>query len=140
MKIYFSNSYFLRNFDRFLASVDLTGLDILSIESHPKWISVHPAVLTFAATLALRVNKNVVFTPLTAKSSTYLDRMGLFQFTNRPSPFNIAHNEEAGRFIPLTPIRDATEQSRFISDMIPLLPVKNCSLKIRTSPNNCGKT
>jgi len=121
MKLYFSNSDFLRNFDRFLDRVDLSDPDVLTIEAHPKWISVHPAVLTFAAALALRAGKNVSFGPLTAKSGSYLDRMGLFTFTNQQSPYRIAHNEEAGRFIPLTQVRGATEQSRAISDLIPLL-------------------
>jgi anti-sigma regulatory factor (Ser/Thr protein kinase) len=121
MKLYFSNSDYLRNFDRFLASADLSDPSALFIKTHPKWISVHPAVLTFAATLALRAGKNVKFDPLTAKSASYLDRIGLFNFSNEPSPFNIVHNEEAGRFIPLTQVHDASEQSRFVSDMIPLL-------------------
>ena len=132
MKIYFSNSDFLRNFDRFLDAVDLTDLDSLLIESHPKWLSVHPAVLTFSAALALRARKNMTLGPLTAKSGSYLDRMGLFRFSNQPSPFAITYNEEAGRFIPLTQVRNASEQSSFISDMIPLLhlpPEKTNAIK-----------
>jgi len=132
MKIYFSNSDYLRNFDRFLASVDLSDPSFLTIESHPKWVSVHPAVLTFAATLARRAGKNVIFGPLTAKSGSYLDRMGLFNFSSQKSPYSITRNEEAGRFIPLTQVRDADEQSRFVSDMIPLLhlpPEKTNAIK-----------
>lgn len=132
MKVYFSNTDFLRNFDRFLSAVDLSEPDALFIETHPEWINVHPAVLTFAASLALRANKNVKFSPLTAKSAPYLDRMGLFDFSSEPSPFIINRNEEAGRFIPLTSVRDAGGQSLFVSDMIPLLhlpPEKTNAIK-----------
>ena len=121
MQIYFSFSDYLGNSSGFIKSIDMSCPDVLTIKTHPKWINVHPAMLTFAATLALKADKNVCFTPLTARSAPYLDRMGLFNFTNQTSPFTITHKEEAGRFIPLTQIRNASEQSRFVSDMIPLL-------------------
>ena len=64
---------------------------------------------------------NVKFDHLTASSGSYLDRMGLFHFTNQQSPYHINKKEEAGRFIPITIIKNSTEQSQFITDMIPLL-------------------
>ena len=37
------------------------------------------------------------------------------------SPYSIAEHESAGRFIPITQIRTQDEQSKFITEMIPLL-------------------
>jgi len=45
MKATLSNSDYLRNFDRFISSLDFSDPDTLRIYSHPKWINMHPAVL-----------------------------------------------------------------------------------------------
>lgn len=122
MKVTLSNSDYLGNFDRFIGGLDFANPEILTIHSHPKWISVHPAVLTLVTAMAIQAGKkNVVFENLTAISGSYLDRMGLFEFTDQKSPYQIHRKEESGRFIPLTLIRNSTEQSKFIADMIPLL-------------------
>ena len=122
MKVTLSNSDYLRNFDRFLSNLDFSDPGSLHIYSHPKWISVHPAVLTLVVSMAIRAGKeNVTFDTLTATSGSYLDRMGLFGFTAQSSPYSIHRKEESGRFIPVTIIKNSTEQSKFIADMIPLL-------------------
>jgi len=122
MKATLSNSDYLRNFDRFISSLDFTDPGNLRIYSHPKWINVHPAVLTLIVAMAMRAGKqHVQFENLTATSGSYLDRMGLFEFTDQASPYSINKKEESGRFIPITIIKNSTEQSKFITDMIPLL-------------------
>ncbi len=122
MKVTLSNSDYLGNFDRFISGLDFSDPKVLRIYSHPKWINVHPAVLTLMAAMAMGAGKeNVKFEDLTATSGSYLDRMGLFEFTNQESPYSINKKEETGRFIPITIIKNSTEQSKFISDMIPLL-------------------
>ena len=122
MRIYLSNSDWLGNIDGFFTRLDLSNPNELYIETHPKWISIHPAILTLTAALALKVGKeNVVIDAVTARSGHYLDRMGLYDLIGKDSPFDIDAHEEAGRFIPLTIIKNASEQSAFISDMIPLL-------------------
>lgn len=122
MKATLSTSDYLRNSDRFINGLDFSDTSIFTIYSHPKWLNVHPAILTLLASMAMKVGKdNVKLDNLTASSGAYLDRMGLFDFTNQKSPYNIKKKEEAGRFIPLTIIKNSTEQSRFITDMIPLL-------------------
>ncbi len=122
MKMYFSNSDYLAYFDGFLNKLDLTDKTNLVIETHPKWINVHPAILTLAASLALQVGEDNVQIPnLTASSGSYLDSMGLFNFTSQKSPYLINKKDPSGRFIPLTIIKTPDEQSRFISEMIPLL-------------------
>ncbi len=133
MKLHLSNSDYLGNFAGFLRSFDSSDPSRLEITTHRKWINVHPAILTLVAALACQAGReNVSIDEVTATSGHYLDRMGLFDYVNNPSPFDIAYKEEAGRFIPLTRIKTAQEQSVFISDMIPLLhlpPDKADSIK-----------
>lgn len=47
--------------------------------------------------------------------------MGLFSILDKPSPYSITEHESAGRFIPITQIRTQDEQTKFITEMIPLL-------------------
>ena len=133
MKIYLSNSDYLGNFNAFLSRLDLSDDSKLLIKTHPKWINVHPAVLAFVATLALKVGKeNVIIPDLTASSGLYLDRMGLFNYTTQKSPYNFNEKDPAGRFIPLTTIKTPADQSKFITDIIPLLhlpPAKTDAIK-----------
>src|SRR3990167_492911 len=122
MKATLSNSDYLRNFDRFISSLDFSDPKYLQIYSHPKWINVHPVVLALIVAMAVKAGKqNVMFENLTATSGSYLDRMGLFKFTHQKSPYTINKKEESGRFIPVTVIKNSTEQSKFITDMIHLL-------------------
>ncbi|MDR2463774.1 MAG: ATP-binding protein [Verrucomicrobiales bacterium] len=122
MKIHFSNQESLRNFLRFVASLDLSNPAKLEISTHEKWVTVHPANLVIAAALALRVGKeHAKITGKVPQTGIYLDRMGLYQFTQTPSPFRYNKKEPAGRFVPLTVIKTASDQSRFIADMVPLL-------------------
>jgi len=122
MNIYLSNSDYLAYFGSFLEKIDLTDPDRLDITTHDTWISVHPAILTFVAALGCNVSKeNVTIDEVSARSGHYLERMGLFQMLGLPSQFTIAEHEASGRFIPLTVIKTAEEQTKFITDMVPLL-------------------
>jgi hypothetical protein len=109
MKATLSNSDYLGNVYRFISNLDFNDEKIFTIYSHPKWVSVHPAILTIIASMAMKVGKeNVRFDNLTATSGAYLDRMGLFNFTNQPSPYQIKKKEASGRFIPLHIIKNST--------------------------------
>jgi len=122
MTIHLSHSDYLRNFESFLRSFDSKNPKELKITTHDKWINVHPVVLTIIAGLAKSINpQNISIDKVTAKSGHYLDRMGLFKAIGKESPFSISEHEPAGRFIPLTQIRTQEEQSKFITEMIPLL-------------------
>jgi len=121
MKVYFSNGDNLRNFRAFLGNLDLTHPGSLEISTHPKWMNVHPAGLVLAAALALKIGKEKAQIADVPPSGSYLERMGLYNFVSTKSPFTINKREEAGRFIPITVINSPAEQSKFITDMIPLL-------------------
>jgi len=122
MKVYLSNQGNLRNFKSFVQSVDLTNPEILEITTHPKWVTVHPANLVFTAALAMKVGQDHSYiSGNVPETGRYLDRMGLYALTRTPSPFIYHKKEEAGRFIPIKVIKTPSDQSRFITDVIPLL-------------------
>lgn len=122
MKVFLSYRDYLRNFEGFLRSFDPDNSNELIIKTHDKWVNVHPAVLTMIAALGSTVAyEKITIDDITATSGHYLARMGLFEILGKKSPFSIEEHESAGRFIPITQIKSPAEQSRFITDMIPLL-------------------
>ncbi len=122
MRCHISNSVFIGNIDPFIRSFDFTDSDSLQISTHDRWMSVHPVALAMIAGLGLTVPKgNVRFDDLNATSSHYLQRMGLFELLGIDVERNIAMRDPSGRFVPLTIIKTATEQTKFITDIMPLL-------------------
>jgi len=122
MKIHLPNSAFLGNMDPFLRGFDGSDPESMKITANKKWISIHPMSLSMVAALGLTVNPSrIECEKLEATSSHYLERMGLFRFLRIPSGIKITEHEPAGRFIPLTQIKDSGELRVFITDMIPLL-------------------
>ncbi len=85
-------------------------------------MSVHPVALTMIAALGMTVPEgNVHFDNISATSGHYLQRMGLFQLLGIDDIRPITARDPSGRFVPLTVIKTAAEQTRFITDMMPLL-------------------
>lgn len=122
MKIYLSNQGNLRNFRSFVNSLDLSDESSLEISTHDKWITVHPGNLVLVASLALQIGKeNTEIVGDLPDSGRCLDRMGLYDLTRTESPFRYIKKEPAGRFVPLSIIKTPDDQSRFITDMVPLL-------------------
>lgn len=122
MKVHLSNQGYLRHFDVFLSGFDPTNPDKLEITTNDRWISIHPAILTIVAALGLDVGgDNVTFDEITARSGHYLDTMGLFKILGKESPFSVKSHDPTGRFIPLTQIKTAEQQTHFIHDVVPLL-------------------
>ena len=123
MKVYFSNQGNLRYFSHFVKRLDFSEPDRLEIITDKRWVNVHPAYLVLAAALAKRVGRDKAeINSNVPESARYLDRMGLYNLLATSSPFGeYEHRDPAGRFIPITFIRNAEDQSRFIADMVPLL-------------------
>jgi anti-sigma regulatory factor (Ser/Thr protein kinase) len=122
MKIHLPNSAFLGNIDPFIRGFDPAQPETLEITANDKWIAVHPAVLSMIAALGLTVKpEKIQCQRFEAASAPYFVRMGLFKLLGIPTDIVIQEHEPAGRFIPLTQIRTADEQTRFITEMIPLL-------------------
>lgn len=122
MKVYFNNLGNLRNFRSFVESLDFSDQSKLDIVTRGPKIVAHPANLVLAAALAIKVGKdNTRIVNETPNAGRSLDRLGLYKLTSTPSPFKDDEKEPAGRFVPVSVIRSADDQSRFIADMIPLL-------------------
>jgi len=96
----------------------------LEISSHKEWISVHPVVLCMVTSLGLKMrkeNKKILFQKMQATSKHYFERMHLFKLLQLDSEIKIKEHESAGRFIPITQIKNSEELYKFITEMIPLL-------------------
>lgn len=124
VKIHLPNSAFLGNIESFVSKLDPRYPNRLSVTFNSRWVYVHPAVLSTVACAGLvargnggRVRANV---PKIA-TLPYLIRMGLFDLLDVDPGYKIEAHEAAGRFIPLTQIRNKDELRSFIVDMIPLL-------------------
>ena len=123
MRICFSNQGNLRYFGSFVKRLNFDAPKQLEIVTDERWVNVHPAHLVLAAALAKKVGKNnskvISNVP---ESGRYLDRMGLYSLVKTPSPFGeYRHGDPSGRFIPITFIKTTSEQTKFISEMVPLL-------------------
>ena len=122
MKIHFTNQGTLQNFRNFAETLDFDEPNKLEITMDDKWVNTNPAQLALSASLALKVGKkNTAIHGPVPTSARYLDRMGLYDFTKTPSPFrDYDHKEPSGRFVPITVIKNSADQSRFVTDIIPL--------------------
>lgn len=122
MKCNISNSVFIGNIDPFLRSFDFSNSDRLEISTHEKWMSIHPVALAMIAALGLTVPRgNISFEDKGATSSHYLQRMKLLELLGLEAGKTIAEHDPSGRFVPLTVIKTAAEQTRFITEIMPLL-------------------
>jgi len=122
MKVHLPNSAFLGNIESFLQGFNPSDPGSLHITANSKWISVHPVVLAMVAALGQIVPKNkITCDTFEAKSKHYFERMGLFHFLGIDSGIMVTEHESAGRFVPLTQIKDSGTLSRFVTDMVPLL-------------------
>lgn len=122
MKIHLPNAAFIGNIDPFLRRFDESQPKKLEITANKKWISVHPVVLSIVAALGQTLDpSNIKCEKFEAKSAHYFERMGLFKFLKKESGITVTEHEPAGRFIPLTQIKNPNELTKFVTDMIPLL-------------------
>ena len=79
-------------------------------------------IVSMVAALGLTVDPSEIdCEKLEASSKGYLARMGLYDFLNIKSDIKFVEHEPAGRFIPLTQIKNSKELTRFVTEVIPLL-------------------
>lgn len=127
MKIHIPNSAFLGNIDTFLSTLNMNDGSKLEITTHPKWLSVHPLVVSMIAAVGQSVDpKNIICGEILAPSGHYLKRMGLFNFLGiKPKVKRIKEHEPAGRLIPLRQIKTPTDLEKFLKELVPLLHLEN---------------
>jgi len=122
MKIHIPNSVWLGNIDPFLRGFDPSRPNELEITFNKKWMSIHPMVLSMIAALGLQVDSSKIqCEKLEATSKHYLERMKLFDFLGVKSGMSIKEHEAAGRFVPLTQIKDSASLTKFVTEVTPLL-------------------
>lgn len=79
-------------------------------------------VLSMIAALGIKTNPTKIeCEKLEARSKHYLERMRLFDFLRTTSGIKMREHEPAGRFVPLTQIKDGTALTKFITEITPLL-------------------
>jgi anti-sigma regulatory factor (Ser/Thr protein kinase) len=122
MKIHIPNSVWLGNIDPFLRGFDPTDSARLELTFNKRWVSIHPMILSMIAALGIKTDPGKIeCEKLEAKSKHYLKRMGLFDFLRITSEITMREHEPAGRFVPLTQIKDSTALTKFITEVTPLL-------------------
>lgn len=123
MKVHIPNSAFLGNINGFLSKLDLTDKSTLSITVNPKWISIHPLVVSMIAALGKEVDvKNIFCEDINASSGHYLKTIGLIDFLGiAPNIQDIETHELSGRLIPLRQIKTQKDLDKFLKDLVPLL-------------------
>ena len=80
MKLQLPNSAFIGNIESFLKKLDPADPDVLSVTFNPKWVSVHPVVLSMVACLADSAIARGIQPEVkveSIRSLPYLVRMGL---------------------------------------------------------------
>lgn len=122
MKIHIPNSVWLGNIDPFLQGFVPTSPDKLDLTFNKKWMSIHPMVLAMIAALGIKTDPSkIACEKLEARSKHYLKRMRLFDFLRVKSGITMKEHEPAGRFVPLTQIKDSAALTKFITEVTPLL-------------------
>ena len=127
MEVHIPNSAFLGNINGFLSTLKLDNPHFLKITANPKWISVHPLILCIIGILGKNIPADKITCELiAAPSGHYLKRMKLFEFMGiNPGVKEIVEHEPAGRFIPLTQVKNSNDLDYFLKDLVPLLHFDN---------------
>jgi len=124
MRIYVPNSGWIHNIGGVLDQFDPDDTSRLTVDFNQRWVTVHPAVLAMTACAGLLARNNggsVTTVVPNVRTLPYLIRMGLFDFLDVDPGRTINQHEAAGRFIPLTQIRDNAELKSTINELVPLL-------------------
>lgn len=123
MKIHIPNSAFLHNINNFFFGLDLSEQTSLEITANPKWIFIHPVVVSMIAALGKMVSPgNIKCQDITARSGYYLNKMGLFKFIGiNPKIKQVQLHEVSGIAIPITQIKNSTDLKKFLEELVPLL-------------------
>lgn len=125
MKIHIPYSSWLGNIESLLRNIDFSDPSKLDISFDLKWISIHPIVISMIGAMGLKVlyenpgvSKNIHL-GAHIKMKNQLIKSNLLKLLNMDkSEFS---SELAGRFIPVTQIKNSLKLTEIIQELVPLL-------------------
>ena len=122
MRINLPPSVWLGTIETFLNRFDPSGSDKLEIEIGDSWVAVHPMILAMIAALGSEVGPaRVDLKNFKTISRDAFAKMNFFKFLGKNNDRPETESEPAGKYIPITQIKDSDGLSNFIKDMVPLL-------------------
>lgn len=93
-----------------------------TMEFHPRWCHLEPHALVMAAAWgAEQIATGRKIKVKNQSRAKYAARMKLFEHLQVPVDYEIHEHEEAGRFVPITQVRDSTAIKGVIADISALL-------------------
>ena len=125
MKIHIPYSSWLGNIEGLLRNIDISDNTKLDISFDQKWISIHPVVISIIGALGLEVlrkNPNVegnIKLSAHKKMKNQLVKSNLLHLLQMDD--QVFSSELAGRFIPVTQVKNATRLTEIIQELVPLL-------------------
>ncbi len=125
MKIHVPYSTWLGNIEGLLRNIDISDSSKLDISFDLKWVSIHPVVISMIGALGLEVlrkNPGVagnINLKAHIKMENQLKKSNLFNILNMES--DKFSSELAGRFIPVTQIKNSSRLTEIIQELVPLL-------------------
>lgn len=122
MTIELPPSVWLGTIESFLKRFDPSNPEKLQIITGDSWVTVHPMILSMIAALASGVDrKHIDLQGFKTISKDAFAKMNFFKFLGSETAGSEPESEPAGKYIPITQIRDSDGLSNFIKDMVPLL-------------------
>lgn len=98
-----------------------------SLEFHPRWSHMEPVAMAMAAAWGLWCRRNGLDIDVVnlGRNAAYASRMHLFETIRVPFEVGIREREEAGRFLPVTQVRDREGLRQVIGDISALLHLQH---------------
>lgn len=125
MKIHIPYSSWLGNIEGLFRNIDISDPSKLEISFDPKWISIHPVVISIIGALGLKVIrenpgvKGNVNLRAHKKMEMQLVKSNLLRLLDMDK--TIFTRELSGRFIPVTQVKNSARLTEIIQELVPLL-------------------
>lgn len=125
MRVRLPNRAYLADLERFTRECISDDSDEFVLDLPQGAFSLHPLVLCMIASMSAKAVRDGNSVHIVNEQNTapirYLERMGLFPMMGVETGISVAEHEPAGRFIPLTGIKDSAQLGEFLTDFVPLL-------------------
>lgn len=121
MRIHIPYSSWLGNIEGLIKHIDINDPSYLEIDFDPKWISIHPVVISIIAAMGLEVLSNRGKITLKAHVSMKKQLYNTHLLKLLKLDEKEISLETAGRIIPVTQIKDTYRLTEIIQELVPLL-------------------